>query len=124
MTNKKQSTTKFYDDLIEKCGGIAQMYISIDYSRESELSRKIFDLEFSINQLKNDTSQRALQKRTEKERELAAAEAEIQEIREKEAKKNEIIRLNTEKNTELSKIDTQITEENNLHSENLNKLKG
>ena len=123
LQNKKQSTIKFYDELIEKRGGIALMYVSIDYARESELSRQIFDLKFSINQLRNDTSQKALQKRTKLEKELATAEAELQEIQEKAAKKNEIIRLYTEKNTELSKIDTQITEENNLHFKNLENFK-
>ena len=123
LQNKKQSTTKYYDDLIAKRGGITLMYANIDYDRESELSQIIFNLEMSIKELEKDTSQKALQKKAEKQEKLDAAYSEWVEIRQQIAKKDEIIRLNTEKNTELSKIDAQITEENNLHTQNLEKLK-
>ena len=64
-----------------------------------------------------------LQKRSQKEKELEAANKEYDEILSLEAKINEIKRLTNEKKSEIAKIDELISEENNLHSQNLEKLK-
>ena len=123
LQNRKQSTASYYDNLIDRMGGTSYLSYNVDTVRKSELSRKIFDLKMQIEELKKDTSQKALQKRSQKEKELEAANKEYDEILSLEAKINEIKRLTNEKKSEIAKIDELISEENNLHSQNLEKLK-
>ncbi len=124
LQNNKQSTGQYYDNLIEKRGGISLLNAKIDEARKSELSQIIFNLEMSIKELERDTSQRALQRKSEQQKKLDAAQAEWSKIVEQSTLKNEIARLNKDKNTKVAEIDKQIKEENNLHSENLKKLNG
>lgn len=106
LEEKKKAITEYYDELIEK---IQDTHDEEDYEKEQSKKRKeIFDIDMQIAELMRDGSEKAKARIAELEEERLKAEEEYRDFETDKARKDEIERLEKEREARDKEVQEKI----------------